>query len=131
MASWPSEPNWSAFYQTLQFLGPLMLTGVPKGARQEVIRMSEESDEFWPSLEEVLLSYWSESPKLAVESTLKTWENNVKVFLDNLVDSLDSPEERRRWRYAIPRVTLKPRRELVAALVIAACGGAVPGGFMD
>ncbi len=42
MASWPSEPNWSAFYQTLQFLGPLMPTGVPKGARQEVIRMSEE-----------------------------------------------------------------------------------------
>ena len=131
MASWPSEPNWPAFYQTLQFLGPLMLTGLPKGAKEQVIMMSEESDQFFPSLEEVLLSWWSESPKLAVESTLKTWENNVKVFLGDLVDSLDTPEERRRWRYAIPRVTLTPRREFVAALIIAACGGAVPGDFMD
>lgn len=108
-----------------------MVTGIPQAAREQVVNMSEASDEFWPSLEEVLLSEWSRSPKDAVESTLKTWENNVKLYLDTLIEILDSPEDRRRLRYAAPRVSLKPKRELVAALVIAACGGEVPSGFMD
>lgn len=125
MSEWPSEPNWPAFYLTLQVLGPLMLTGLPGNARDQVVRMSEDSDEFFPSLEEVLYSYWKESPKRAVLSTLETWENNVKVYLDTLIDFGDAAEQRR-WRYAFPRVSLKPRRELVAALVIAACGGEVP-----
>jgi hypothetical protein len=107
-----------------------MLRGLPAGARDWVTHMSEDSDEFWPGLEEVLLSYWSESPRLAVEKALKTWEDNVKVSLDAMVDVLDSSGERSRLRYAVSRMTLKPKKELIAALVIAACGGEVPSGFM-
>ena len=131
MPAGPLKPNWPVFYQTLQFLGPLMLTGLPTNVREVVAEMSEDSDIFFPGLEEVLYTLWSESPKLAIESTLKTWENNVKVYLDTLIDVEDSPEQRRRWRYAFPKVSLKPKRELVAVLVIAACGGEVPDAVRD
>lgn len=81
-----SEANrWGRFYQTLNRLGPRLLTGIPDGLEQYIREEAEGSDAFWSSSLEHDFSYWREGDReRAVRLGLEDWVQNVRQHLTEI-----------------------------------------------
>jgi len=76
------EPNWSAFYQRLQRLGPRMLKGVPGEYKWWVEETAVGSDLFWPGTQDAFYTWWAwttlpDHQRRAVGEALRLWAENV------------------------------------------------------
>ena len=81
-----SEANpWGRFYQTLNRLGPRLLTGIPDGLEQYIRQEAEGSDSFWSSALEHDFSYWRDGDReRAVRLGLEDWVENVRQHLSEI-----------------------------------------------
>lgn len=105
MTSETSEPNWTAFYELLRQVGPDMLEGLPEDLQDWVVFTAEETDQFWPLLQDAFYTFWGESTaerEHAVRETLERWTDNVRLGLEEIVDiTEESPQKRERLRACI------------------------------
>lgn len=85
------DSEWSRFYQTLNRLGPRLLTNVPEGY-DEFIRMeAEDTDNFWSGGLERAYSYWRDGDRReAISRGIECWVLNVRQHLVDVLgpDSL-------------------------------------------
>lgn len=85
------ESEWARFYQTLNRLGPRLLTNVPEGYDQYIRMEAEDTDNFWSGALEQAFSYWADGDRaLAVRRALEYWVLNVQQHLAEILgpDSL-------------------------------------------
>ena len=126
-------PNWSAFYKTLEKLGPKMLDGDGLEHLIGFIRLeSSESEAFWSSsLQTAIENGWNDNPREAVIAALTVWVENVRGYLKEILGPStlipwESPmlgmqaNERVKLRKAARKISLRLDEDLVDQLVVAA-----------
>jgi hypothetical protein len=117
-----SKPNWGAFHQRMKRTAPTMLKGVPEDLMWWVTEFSEEEDWFLPGVQEMLVGLWGETRQereRAIIVALERFTNNVIVRLGEEVEYAGDypPKELKRILARVEKITLKPRRDEIEALL--------------
>jgi restriction system protein len=122
-----SRSEWSAFYQTVNRLGPRLLRRVHPDLEEHIRFEANESDAFWSDGYDHAFRLWKEgSRNQAVEYALVTWVESVKRHLREFLGDYSlfpferagiSEKRRRRLRASVEKITLPIAPDLLGLFI--------------